>query len=451
MTKQEKRYQQAYKINSIIIILTAILFSVFNFVEKHVVPGIVLLGIAGISLLVCFLLRKKLSLKIRALIIATAMYLCSFVPGILTHNLIGSLIICLVAVLLSMFYYDVFILKYLIILANASMLIAVILFRKIAFVDFAIMDFIKSWVVLLYGLAIAYLVVKLGTKDLTASEKKEAEVSELLKELTEKMEHEKEVQKSKNEIGLKVAGISTSIEKSAKGITEIIDVLSDGSTRQASAVEELSSTLSNVRHGAEDNGAIADNLKTITDKTSESVTRGSIQMDDIVKAMLHIKSASDKISNIVKDINSISFQTNILALNASVEAARAGEAGKGFSVVANEVRNLSAKSAEAANNTALLIDETISAISDGNSIVAKAAESFTEINEDSKQIRLLVENILKSSFEQKDAINEIVYGIQQISEVIQNNTATAEETAASTHELFEKTKDLNKVIKHLNS
>ncbi|MPM96870.1 Methyl-accepting chemotaxis protein IV [bioreactor metagenome] len=158
-------------------------------------------------------------------------------------------------------------------------------------------------------------------------------------------------------------------------------------------------------------------------------------MQEMKLAMNNINAKSAEISKIIKTIEDIAFQTNILALNAAVEAARAGSAGKGFAVVADEVRNLAQKSADAAKNTTMLIEETVLAVERGSKIVDITAQSMINVVSGSDQVREFVNEIARTSKEQSDAVSQILIGVEQISSVIQSNSATAEESAAASEQL----------------
>lgn len=211
--------------------------------------------------------------------------------------------------------------------------------------------------------------------------------------------------------------------------------LAQGASEQAGTIEELSSSLNEIAKQADHSAESAQNAEGISETTLQEVEEGGREMDQMVSAMSKIGDSSQKIGKIIKTIESIAFQTNILALNAAVEAARAGEAGKGFSVVADEVRNLAGRSAEAVKNTSSLIQETVNAVQEGQKKADRTAESLRSIIEKVEKMADLIRKISAASGEQSHAVNEVNRGVEQISAVVQTNSATAEESAAASGEL----------------
>ena len=176
------------------------------------------------------------------------------------------------------------------------------------------------------------------------------------------------------------------------------------------------------------------------------VQKGNEQMDEMMRAMDDISNRSQEIGKIIKTIDDIAFQTNILALNAAVEAARAGAAGKGFAVVADEVRNLAQKSAEAANNTTLLIEQSMKAVDEGTRVAGETAQSLRSIVDGSSQTLRLVREIATASTEQSVAISQVTVGVEQVSSVIQMTSATANESATTSAQLSQQAQSLQNLV-----
>lgn len=213
------------------------------------------------------------------------------------------------------------------------------------------------------------------------------------------------------------------------------EALAQGSTEQASAIEEITASIADIAGKTRQNADEAIKAAELAEQTIENVQQGNMQMHHMMEAMEQINQASENISKIIKVIDDIAFQTNILALNAAVEAARAGEAGKGFAVVAEEVRNLAAKSASAASETAELIEDSIHKVEAGSSIADDTARALELVTEAVKESEGLIRDIADSSNYQATAIAQIDQAVEQVAQVVQTNSATSEQCAAASVEL----------------
>ena len=211
--------------------------------------------------------------------------------------------------------------------------------------------------------------------------------------------------------------------------------LAEGASEQAAAIEETSASLEEMSSMTKQNAENATQVNNLMAEAKSIVDKAGASMKQMSDSMAAISSAGQEIGKIIKTIDEIAFQTNLLALNAAVEAARAGEAGAGFAVVSDEVRNLAQRAAEAARNTASLIEGTITRINQGNELVSTTDEAFIEVTTSSNKVAELIGEIAAASTEQAQGIDQINLAVSQMDQVTQKNAASAEESASASEEL----------------
>lgn len=255
-----------------------------------------------------------------------------------------------------------------------------------------------------------------------------------------------QIQISLNSVIRNIAENSQQVSSGSDQVSVGAQALAQGATEQASSVEELSATIAEISNQVKETAENAHNASQFAASTGEKVLETNEQMQMLMGAMLDISGKSGEIGKIIKSIEDIAFQTNILALNAAVEAARAGNAGKGFAVVADEVRNLASKSADAAKNTTELIEASLDAVENGTKLAEGTAETMSSMVEAAQKVVDELEKISRASSIQSDSIAQITVGIDQISSVVQTNSATAEESAAASEELSSQARILEDMV-----
>ena len=222
--------------------------------------------------------------------------------------------------------------------------------------------------------------------------------------------------------------------------------LAEGSSEQAASIEETSSSLEEMSSMTKQNADNANQADNLMKEANQVVGNANNSMHELTESMKEISRASEETSKIIKTIDEIAFQTNLLALNAAVEAARAGEAGSGFAVVADEVRNLAMRAADAAKNTADLIEGTVKKVKDGGDLVATTNEAFVEVAKSTAKVGELVSEISAASNEQAQGIDQVNTAVTEMDKVVQQNAANAEESASASEEMNAQAEQMKGIV-----
>ena len=244
---------------------------------------------------------------------------------------------------------------------------------------------------------------------------------------------------------------ATQVASASGQVASSSQTLAEGSSEQAASLEETSSSLEEMASMTKQNADNAAQADGLMKETNGVVKKANESMVELTTSMADISHASEETSKIIKTIDEIAFQTNLLALNAAVEAARAGEAGAGFAVVADEVRNLAMRAADAAKNTASLIETTVKKVNDGSELVQKTSEAFKEVEERSVKVGSLVEEIATASHEQSEGIDQVNRAVGEMDRVVQQNAASAEESSSASQEMSAQAESMHGLVRELVS
>jgi methyl-accepting chemotaxis protein len=239
------------------------------------------------------------------------------------------------------------------------------------------------------------------------------------------------------------------VASAASQVSSASQILAQGSSEQAASIEETSSSLEEMSSMTKQNASNAGQADSLMKEANQVVNKANTSMSQLTTSMQEITKASEETSKIIKTIDEIAFQTNLLALNAAVEAARAGEAGAGFAVVADEVRNLAMRAADAAKNTAALIESTVKKVSEGTLLVKTTNDAFKDVALSSRKVGELVGEIAAASNEQAQGIEQVNIAVTEMDKVTQQNAATAEESASASEELNAQAEEMKRFVADL--
>lgn len=243
-----------------------------------------------------------------------------------------------------------------------------------------------------------------------------------------------------------IAVTAEQVNSGAKQVQIASNTLSEGSLEQSASIDLLAQEIKTIELQARTNSGNCVNARDLVDKTSDYAKEVNNKMESLTKAMNEINDASDMIRDVIKTVEDIAFQTNILSLNASIEASRSGEAGKGFAVVAEEVGNLARKSAEAVGDTAEIIDRAANAVNNGTNITKETVASMKSLNECTVKMKRIFDDISESGRQQEEMVTKITEEIECISDVVQTNTETAAESTSTSSGLSDQADMLKSLI-----
>lgn len=411
-----------------------LIFGIVNLVSGAAAAGVVTIAIGVIIPAIVMILNKKLSNQVKGTILSQGQLLAIIIISAAKHEMHGMFPLMLASMAIASVYYNLLNIKIHWVIMDIAVIGA--LFFKDFFYQGAGMEFlIKGIIGMNICATFIWYFIGQSIKYIDQSRTAEQKTSGLLEQMNEQVSGNKALMAKQGDVVARIAEISSSLDSTAALMEQISSSLSADAEEQEATIGNIAADIGNITEQAHLSLRESESASESARKSNETLCASNEEVRNMVNAMDDIAKASREIESIIKTIEDIAFQTNILALNASVEAARAGAAGKGFTVVADEVRNLAGKSAEAANRTSKLINQTTEAVAAGAALADSTAKALAEAVADTARVDENIGRISDTAREQSEFMDSVFQGINAISEVVSTTADTAQSGAASSEEL----------------
>lgn len=438
--------EKILNVHSMIIALCVVVFGILSIVQKTVVVGIAMI-IAGIAVCaVVRLMRDKKSRTLRGAILTQTACIIIIFMSVMKNELHSMFPLLIASLAIGAIYYNMANLYIHIAIMDAVSIIG--LFANEFFYGGEDMMFlIKGILGMNVGAALIIYLVRCSIRFISNAQESEEEASRLVDEIKVHMEESQAMAEKQLHVVESIAGVSSTVSESSERMLNIARSLSSAAEKQQQAVEEISAEVNSINEETLSAHSEAEKAAASANRSTVLLGENNAEMRNMVAAMGEIEDSSAQIRNIVKTIEDIAFQTNILALNASIEAARAGAAGKGFAVVADEVRNLANKSQQAVSNTAELIDTSMQAVSRGRELADNVAERMTAVIETAEESAQHAELIARLTEKQTVSAAAVRDHVEQISRVVEQTASNAEQTAEIASAVSDDVNRMNDIVK----
>ncbi len=415
-------------IHALAVILVCGIFGIINLISKNFAVGIIIIAAGAASFLTALLMKNKTTPTARGILLSQVQLVIIIVMSVVKNELHTMFPLLLASMTIAAIYYNI---KSLVIhwAVMDAVSIAGFVFRDYFYGGGDIVSIVKGIAGINIGAVLLIYLVKCNLKNIKETQAANDETEQLLVKVQAQIEESDRLMEQRSEVVAKIAEISSSVNSSSGKMRDISTQLTASSSEQQAAIEGISEEIRKIIRQTEESLNESTEAEKAARSCAKLLEESNAAMNNMSDAMDEIKRSSEQIKTIVAAIEDISFQTNILALNASIEAARAGEAGKGFAVVADEVGNLARKSSESVENTTSLIESSINSVERGAAIaedVLKRMNSVITSAEQSAHHSVLISDLSRRQAESTAAVEQ---SIRMISEVVAQNVATSDESS----------------------
>ncbi len=435
--------------HGIIVLAVCIIFGIINFMQSSTLNAILIIVFGAAAFGTSCALKNRASVTTRGFILSITQLVIIIVMSVANNEMQDMFALMLGSMAISAIYYN----------------------KKCLFTHWALMDvasiaglfmndlfyggaepssLIKGIVGINVGSFLILYLVKCSLGFISDAQKAKSEADTLLTTVQKHMDETEKLAAQQRDVVEQIAAVAETLTSSGEQMRSVSDTISIAADKQQVAIEEISSEIADITSETHKSLEAAKNASVSAANSTVLLNDNNEEMKKMVAAMEEIEDTSTKIQDIVKAIEDIAFQTNILALNASIEAARAGAAGKGFAVVADEVRNLAGKSQDAVQNTAELINASMEAVQRGKVVADVVAERMNEVITTAEESAAHADSIAKLTERQAAALDAVKERVGQISEIIAENSQTAEESANIANAVADDTRKMDDIVKTFN-
>ncbi len=430
----------------IFVLVVCLGFGALNIFSSNVLIGALTMGIGVAISAFSFIARKKLGTQVMGFILSIFQLVMIVVMSSLKHEMhdifplmLASLVIC------AVYFNRVCLVTHWILMDVVT--VAGFIFNDFFYGGEQFSTLIKGFAGINVGAFMVLYLVKCCNGFISDANKAKDEADALLEKVSAQMAQTEKLAEQQRTVVEQIAAVSETLTTSGEQMRSVSDTISEAADKQQVAIEEISSEITDITSETHESLEAAKNASAAAANSTMLLNVSNEEMKKMVAAMEEIEDTSAKIQDIVKAIEEIAFQTNILALNASIEAARAGAAGKGFAVVADEVRNLAGKSQDAVQTTSELINASIQAVERGKAVADVVAERMNEVITTAEESAAHADSIAKLTERQAAALDAVNNRIAEISEIITENSQTAEESANIAGSVAEDTRRMDDIVK----
>ena len=437
--------EKMVKLHVLFVFTAGIVFGIMNMISGDITVGAVIMAVVIIAAAITLLTKDKVNKINRGFLLSMTQLILIVVASVVKHEVHGMFPLMLASMVVSGIYFH----KPILITHWIGMDVVVLL--GLAFRDFFYAgqeyDFLLKGILgVNVGAFMLMYLVKVCISNLGSSQAARAEADKLLDQVKEQMSETTAMADRQKDVVASIATISATVRESSDQMLEIAAQINTAAEEEMANIDEISKEINEMAAQTGTSLEESEKAAVAAEESTRLLNQSNAEVKQMVEAMAAIEEASSKIRSIVKAIEDIAFQTNILALNASVEAARAGEAGKGFAVVADEVRNLAGKSSDSVKNTTTLINESLEAVQQGRDLADAVMKSMEAVISTAEQSAKHAELISELNRSQAASVSSVKAHVDQISEMVAQSTQSSEESSQIAGSVAEEAKRMDDIV-----